>query len=57
MPETQEGLAKFLFERQARTYTSDQAYIDEVWSRWEVREFWMDEAEAILGFLLPAVGQ
>lgn len=56
MPETQEGLAKFLFERQARTYTTDQAYIDEVWSRWEVREFWMDEAEAILGFLLPAVG-
>ena len=31
-----------------------QAYIDEVWGRWEVREFWIDEAGAILGFLMPA---
>lgn len=55
MPETKEALARFLFDRQAKTYTNDQAYMDEVWSKWEVREFWMDEAEAILGFLLPAV--
>lgn len=54
MPETTEALARFLFERQAKTYTSDQAYIDEVWGRWEVREFWIDEAGAILGFLMPA---
>ena len=57
MPETQEALARFLFDRQAKTYTSDSAYIDEMWGKWEVREFWMNEAEAILGFLMPAVSE
>lgn len=55
MPETQEALAHFLFERQARTYTGDQHYMDSFWAKWEVKEFWLKEAEAILEFLLPAV--
>jgi len=53
----EEALARFLFDRQARTYTADSAYIDEMWGKWEVREFWMSEAEAILGFLMPAVSE
>ena len=53
----EEALARFLFDRQAKTYTNDEAYLDEVWSKWEVREFWMAEAEAIIGFLMPAVGE
>lgn len=55
MPETQEALAHFLFERQARTYTGDTDYMESMWARWEIREFWMNEAHAILEFLLPAV--
>ena len=55
MPETQEALAHFLFERQAKTYTGDQTYMDQMWAKWEIREFWLREAEAILEFLLPAV--
>jgi uncharacterized membrane protein len=53
--ETTEALAYFLFERQAMTYTGDKDYIAKAWAKWEIREFWMDEAEAIIGFLLPAV--
>lgn len=54
MIETTEALGRFLFERQARTYTEDQAYIDEMWGKWEIREFWVEEASAILSFLMPA---
>lgn len=55
MTKTIEALGRFLFDRQAATYTSDKAYVDEMWSKWEVREFWLAEAEAILGFLMPVV--
>lgn len=50
-----DDLARFLFDRQARTYTHDTAYMDEMWSKWEVREFWIDEATAIVEFLAPSV--
>lgn len=48
-------LARFLFDRQAKTYTNDTAYMDEMWARWEVREFWVNEATAIVEFLAPKV--
>ena len=57
MTKTLEALGHFLFDRQARTYTNDSAYIEEMWGRWEVREFWLDEAQAILGFLMPGADQ
>jgi hypothetical protein len=55
MTETRDALAHFLFERQARTFTGSQDYMDQQWAKWEIREFWIKEADAILGFLLPAV--
>jgi hypothetical protein len=55
MDSTIMDLARFLFDRQAKTYTSDTAYMQEMWERWEVREFWISEAEAIVAFLAPEV--
>lgn len=52
MDSTVMDLARFLFERQARTYTQDADHIQEMWDRWEVRDFWIAEAEAIIDHLI-----
>lgn len=45
-------LAKFMFERNAREYTDDTQAIEEMWQTDPgVREFWSNEANAVLGFL------
>lgn len=46
-----EALAKFMFERQAATYTEIRHQWDIAWADEEVRKFWMDESEAIHEFL------
>lgn len=56
MDSTIMDLARFLFNRQAETYTSDPDYIREAWEHSEgVREFWISEAEAIVNFLVAPV--
>jgi hypothetical protein len=49
-------LARFLFDRQAKTYIDDSEHAARMWEGNEgVREFWISEAEAIVEFLMPAV--
>lgn len=44
-------LARFLFDRQADSYEADPAMRELAWADANIREFWDDEAHAILGFL------
>lgn len=49
-------LARFLYERQAKTYTEDMDHVRMMWETHDgVREFWIGEAEAIMGFLVSPV--
>lgn len=56
MDSTIMDLARFLFNRQAKTYTEDADHIRTMWETSDgVREFWIGEAEAIMGFLVAPV--
>ncbi len=49
-----ERIAYLLFERQAKTYADDDNIVDTafIWQTEDgVREFWIEEATAILGWL------
>lgn len=56
MDSTIMDLARFLYERQAKTYTEDMDHVRMMWETHDgVREFWIGEAEAIMGFLVSPV--
>lgn len=47
-----EQLARFLYERQARSYEADQETMDQMWAEDPgLRGFWIDEAAAVLAYL------
>jgi len=46
-----EGLARFMFERQAASYDADPEMIDAAWEDPGVYAFWLAEAAAVLGHL------
>lgn len=47
-----EGLARFMYERQARTYGADRATMDRMWDLDpDLRGFWVDEASAVTAYL------
>lgn len=43
-----DNLARFLFDRQADTYDSDSAMRELAWLDPSVRDFWANEAQAIV---------
>lgn len=46
-----ESLARFMFERQATSFESDEETVNEAWDDPAVRDFWLAEAAAVLRFL------
>jgi hypothetical protein len=44
-------VARFMYERQAEEYGAEKDQIEEVWGDSDIRKFWTEEAEAVLGFL------
>lgn len=48
-------LARFMFDRMSDTYDADEALRELAWADEKIREFWLAEAAAIVGFLgVPA---
>jgi hypothetical protein len=46
-----EELARFMYERNASTYTEDPEAIAAVWASEPVRTFWLAEAQAVMDHL------
>lgn len=48
----EESLGYFMYERQARTYGGTDETVEYMWNTFpEVREFWVTEALAVIGFI------
>jgi hypothetical protein len=44
-------LARFMFDLQAETYDADEALRELAWADDRIRDFWLDQAGAVVSFL------
>lgn len=51
MTEQAEGLARFMFDRQAASYDADPEEANIAWLDPGIQNFWLEEARAVLAWL------
>lgn len=46
-----ETLGRFMFGRNCADFTPNAEYVDELWDEEGIRQFWKDEAQAVLEWI------